>query len=73
MTSQEASAELIRNYGESLKAANRRTNLISYLFCLPAVALMFIILLVPIVVAGALSFTDYSLGNESLNWVDWEN
>jgi multiple sugar transport system permease protein len=59
--------------GASLKAAQVRTHWISYLFCLPALLLMFIILLVPIVVAGYLSFTDYSLGNDNLNWLGWEN
>ena len=73
MTSQEARAEPALKSGASLEAANRRTKLIGYLFCLPAMLLMFIILLVPIVVAGVLSFSDYSLGNESLNWIDWEN
>jgi len=57
----------------SLKRARSRNRLISYLFVLPAVALMIIILLVPIFVAGVLSFTDYSLGNQSFNWVGWKN
>lgn len=44
-----------------------------YLFVAPAIALMIIILLTPIVVALALSFTDYSLGNPGFNWVGVEN
>ena len=44
-----------------------------YLFVAPAIALMVVILLTPIVVALALSFTDYSLGNTSFNWVGAEN
>jgi multiple sugar transport system permease protein len=39
----------------------------------PALALMFLILLVPVVVAGVLSFTNYSLGNASFDWVGWKN
>lgn len=39
----------------------------------PAVALMFLILLLPVLVALGLSFTDYSLGNQSFNWVGFEN
>jgi len=59
--------------GQSLEAARKRTNLLSYLFCLPAISLMIIILLVPIFVAGYLSFTDYSLGNPNISWLGWEN
>jgi len=39
----------------------------------PALALMFLILLVPICVAGVLSFTNYSLGNAGFDWVGTEN
>ncbi len=35
----------------------------------PAVALMAIILILPIIVAIVLSFTNYSLGNDSFDWV----
>ncbi len=50
-----------------------RSTWLGYLFCLPALSLMFLILLVPIGIAATLSFTDYSLGNESFNWVEWKN
>lgn len=46
---------------------------IPYLFAGPAIFLMVVILLVPIGIAGVLSFTDYSLGNQSFNWVGWKN
>ena len=39
----------------------------------PALALMFLILLVPVVVAGVLSFTNYSLGNSGFDWVGFKN
>ncbi|WP_420391777.1 carbohydrate ABC transporter permease [Acuticoccus sp.] len=39
----------------------------------PALALMVLILLVPIAIAGMLSLTDYSLGNPSANYVGLEN
>ncbi|MEL6521588.1 MAG: sugar ABC transporter permease [Pseudomonadota bacterium] len=39
----------------------------------PALFLMFVILLVPVIVAGVLSFTDYSLGNSSFEWVGAKN
>jgi len=39
----------------------------------PALALMVLILLVPIAIAGWLSFTDYSLGGPAPNWVGIEN
>ena len=39
----------------------------------PALALMFLILLVPIVVAGVLSFSNYSLGNTGFDWVGSQN
>ena len=39
----------------------------------PAIALMVIILIVPVLIALVLSFTDYSLGNNSFNWVGVEN
>ena len=54
-------------------AVKLRSRWISYLFCLPALMLMFIILMVPIFVASVLSFTDYSLGNDSFSWVGWKN
>jgi len=39
----------------------------------PALTLMVLILLLPVAVAGMLSFTDYSLGNPGFNWVGAEN
>ena len=39
----------------------------------PALVLMFLILLVPVVVAGILSFTNYSLGNTGFDWVGFKN
>ena len=44
-----------------------------YWFAAPAILLMIIILIVPVFVAAVLSFTDYSLGSQSANWVGWEN
>lgn len=39
----------------------------------PALALMFLILLVPVVIAALLSFTNYSLGNSGFEWVGTKN
>lgn len=39
----------------------------------PAIVLMILILLLPIVMAAILSFTDYSLGNETFSWIGVEN
>lgn len=39
----------------------------------PAVMLMFLILILPIIIAAVLSFTDYSLGNAGANWIALEN
>jgi multiple sugar transport system permease protein len=39
----------------------------------PALTLMALILLVPIIVAAVLSFTNYSLGNPSFDWVGVQN
>lgn len=44
-----------------------------YWFVAPALVLMFVILIAPVFVAGVLSFTDYSLGNQSFNWVGVEH
>jgi multiple sugar transport system permease protein len=38
-------------------------------FIAPAVILMIVILIAPIAIAAYLSFTDYSLANDSFNWV----
>lgn len=42
-------------------------------FVAPALALMALILILPIALAAALSFTDYSLGSQSFDWVGWRN
>lgn len=42
-------------------------------FVAPAVVLMLVILIAPVFVATALSFTDYSLGNPGFQWVGFEN
>ena len=34
---------------------------------------MFILLILPVLVAATLSMTDYSLGNSSFNWIGTEN
>ena len=44
-----------------------------YAFVLPALILMLVILLVPVGIAALLSFTDYSLGNASFDWIGAEN
>ena len=45
----------------------------AYGFIAPAVFLMIAILIAPVVIAAALSFTDYSLGNSGFDWVGLEN
>lgn len=42
-------------------------------FTAPAVILMAVILILPVFVAGMLSFTDYNLGSPSFDWVGWKN
>ena len=42
-------------------------------FVAPAVILMAVILILPVFVAGMLSFTDYNLGSPSFEWVGWKN
>ena len=39
----------------------------------PAVILMFVILILPIFVAGIFSFTDYNLGSTDFRWIGWKN
>lgn len=73
MTAQAATVDSVRQANASIKGAHARIRWLSYLFCLPAIILMIIILVVPIFVAGTLSFTDYSLGNQDFNWVGWKN
>lgn len=42
-------------------------------FVSPAVILMFVILILPVFVAGAFSFTDYNLGSTDFKWIGWKN
>ncbi|MFQ6549412.1 carbohydrate ABC transporter permease [Aestuariibius sp. 2305UL40-4] len=42
-------------------------------FIAPALILIVLILLLPIALAGAMSFTNYALGNPSFDWVGFEN
>ncbi len=42
-------------------------------FVTPALTMMVLIFLVPIGIALAMSFTDYSLGNSSFNWIGFDN
>jgi multiple sugar transport system permease protein len=44
-----------------------------YWFAAPAILLMIIILIVPVLIAAYLSFTDYSLGNPDINWIGIQN
>lgn len=39
----------------------------------PALLLMFVILIAPVLIAAALSFTNYSLGNPGFDWIGWKN
>lgn len=45
----------------------------SFWFVAPAIFLMVLLLIAPVFVAGALSFTDYSLGNPDFDWVGLKN
>jgi len=49
-----------------LQSGHRST---AWLFCLPAIVLMVVILVLPILVAAVLSFSSYSLGNSGFDWV----
>lgn len=42
-------------------------------FVAPALFLMFVILILPILIAAGLSFTNYSLGNPGADWVGFKN
>ena len=44
-----------------------------YLFALPALFLMAVILILPVIIAAALSFTDYSLGNSDFSFIGFDN
>jgi multiple sugar transport system permease protein len=46
---------------------------VHYWFVGPAIILMVLLLIAPVIVAAALSMTDYSLGNSGFNWIGWEN
>ncbi|MFT5504682.1 MAG: multiple sugar transport system permease protein [Gammaproteobacteria bacterium] len=45
----------------------------SFWFVAPAVVLMILLLIIPIVVAATLSFTDYNLGSPDFNWIGFKN
>jgi len=55
------------------RARPYRPHKAGYWFVAPAIALMVIILIVPVLVAAYLSLTDYSLGNPGVAWVGLEN
>jgi multiple sugar transport system permease protein len=54
----------------SIAISQRR---VAWALSAPALVLMVLILFVPVVMAALLSFTDYSLGNGSFNWVGISN
>lgn len=51
----------------------RHQRLAGYAFVAPAIILMIVILVAPVVIAATLSFTNYSLGNPGFEWVGWKN
>lgn len=53
--------------------AKKSEALLAWPLLAPAIALMILILLVPVLVALYLSFTNYSLGNTSFDWVGMKN
>lgn len=55
------------------RAPTHRTHRAGYWFVAPAIVLMVVILIVPVLIAAVLSFTDYSLGNPGISWVGFEN
>lgn len=60
--------------GPGIKAApDRRQARTAWSLTAPALALMVLILLVPVVVAGVLSFSNYSLGKPGFDWVGGQN
>lgn len=60
--------------GPAPKAAqDRRQVRTAWSLAAPALALMVLILLVPVLVAAVLSFTNYSLGNAGFDWVGLQN
>ncbi|GAA6182699.1 sugar ABC transporter permease [Shimia sp. NS0008-38b] len=54
-------------------SAQRQEGRAAWSLTAPALVLMFVILLVPVLVAGFLSFTNYSLGNNGFDWVGTKN
>ena len=52
-----------------LSTDNPRQTRTAWLFCLPAIILMLVILILPVLVAAVLSFSSYSLGNAGFDWV----
>lgn len=52
---------------------NNPYNRSGWLLCAPALTLMVVILLLPVVLVATLSFTSYSLGGSSVNWVGFSN
>lgn len=54
----------------SMDAARART---AWGLTAPALVLMILVLLVPVLIAGMLSFTNYSLGNAGFDWVGLKN
>jgi len=48
-------------------------SLAGYAFVAPAIALMIVILIAPVLIAAMLSFTDYSLGSPGFEWVGTRN
>ncbi len=58
---------------QTRRRAARSPQTMAWLLSAPALALMLLILLVPMLSALVLSFTDYSLGATELNWVGLDN
>ena len=50
-----------------------RSRYVPYALAMPAVFLMFVILILPIIIAAVLSFTNYSLGSSGIEWVQLDN
>lgn len=56
-----------------MSIAERQQRKTAWWLTAPALFLMVLILLVPVAVAGVLSFTDYSLGSAGFDWVGFKN
>jgi len=50
-----------------------RASSAGYWFAAPAFALMCVILILPVLVAATLSFTDYTLGSQGVDWIGLKN